>query len=74
MTFAHHDKDPWTQIAAWVFRVAGDIRYGKVEITIHDARVVQLEVTEKFRSSSAGGPSPKPCRRQTAETAKLASG
>ena len=40
----------WEQIGTWINTIAGDIRYGKVEITIHDARVVQLEVTEKFRS------------------------
>lgn len=74
MTFAHKDKDPWTQIAAWLFRIAGDIRYGKIEITIHDARVVQLEVTEKFRLPRTGRPSPKPCRRQTDELAELANG
>lgn len=74
MTFTHSDNDPWTQIAAWVFRIAGEIRYGKIEITIHDARVVQLEVTENFRSARAGRPSPMPCRRQTAETPKQANG
>jgi len=44
------ELNAWDQIASWVFSIAGNIRYGSVEITIHDARVVQLEVTEKFRS------------------------
>ena len=44
----------WEQIGSWITTIAGDIRYGKVEITIHDARVVQLEVTEKFRSPAPG--------------------
>ena len=29
--------------------VIGDLRYGTVEITIHDGRVVQIERTEKIR-------------------------
>ena len=44
------ERDAWDQIASRIFNIAGNIRYGSVEITIHDARVVQLEVTEKFRS------------------------
>ena len=42
-------QDAWSQIRHCVFSIAGEIRYGKVEITIHDAQVVQVEVTEKFR-------------------------
>ena len=49
----------WEQIGSWINDIAGDIRYGKVEITIHDARVVQLEVTEKIRSP-ASAPTSKP--------------
>jgi len=44
------ERNEWRQIASLIFGVTGDIQYGKVEITIHDARVVQLEVTEKFRA------------------------
>jgi len=47
------DRGAWEQIGSWISTIAGDIRYGKVEITIHDARVVQLEVTEKFRSPAS---------------------
>ena len=43
------DQDAWNQIRHCVFSIAGEIRYGKVEITIHEAQVVQVEVTEKFR-------------------------
>jgi len=46
------EQDAWNQIRRWVFSIAGEIRYGKVEITIHDAQVVQVEVTEKFRQPS----------------------
>lgn len=30
------------------------LRYGAVEITVHDGRVVQIERTEKLRLSSSG--------------------
>ena len=40
------ESNAWEQLAASVARIAGDIRYGTVEITIHDARVVQLEVSD----------------------------
>jgi hypothetical protein len=44
--------------AAWVvdevLRAVQDIRYGSVEITIHDSRVVQIERKEKVRPG--GGP------------------
>jgi hypothetical protein len=42
-------QDAWNQIRRCVFSIAGEIRYGKVEVTIHDAQIVQVEVTEKFR-------------------------
>lgn len=52
-------QDAWSQIKHCVFSIAGEIRYGKVEITIHDAQIVQLEVTEKFRQpgNRPAGPS-----------------
>jgi len=38
------------------------LRYGAIEITVHDGRVVQIERREKYRfpstSSDAGGSSP----------------
>jgi len=43
---------------AWVveeiLRAVKDIRYGSVEITIHDSRVVEIERKEKVRPG--GGP------------------
>lgn len=32
-----------------IARVISELRYGTVEITIHDGRVVQIERTEKIR-------------------------
>jgi hypothetical protein len=43
------EQEAWDQIRQSVFRIAGEIRFGKVEITIHEGDIVQVEVTEKFR-------------------------
>lgn len=60
----HPDRfDPWQEITSLVFRIAGEIRFGRVELTIHDGRVVQLEVTERFRSPAEGQPGTPPRRR-----------
>ena len=61
------ERNKWHQIAALIFGVTGDIQYGKVEITIHDARVVQLEVTEKFRLAVEEQSTRQPGRRAAAQ-------
>jgi len=54
------DRTPEPRAAAteWVvdeiLRAVKSIRYGSVEITIHDSRVVQIERKEKVRPG--GGP------------------
>ncbi|MDT8319140.1 MAG: YezD family protein [Xanthomonadales bacterium] len=55
------ENNSWKRIADSVFAVAGDIRYGRVELTIHDSQVVQLEVTEKHR---------RPAERQTGSASR----
>jgi hypothetical protein len=40
------ELEPWVEIVRQ--RVAG-LRYGSVQITIHDGRVTQVEATEKTR-------------------------
>jgi len=37
---------PWHEL---VTRYVGSVRYGAVEIVLHDSRVVQIETTERFR-------------------------
>ncbi len=32
-----------------IARAIGSIRYGTVQVTVHDARVVQIETSEKIR-------------------------
>jgi hypothetical protein len=41
--------DPLSEVDAEVIRAIRNIRYGSVEITIHDSRVVQIERKEKRR-------------------------
>jgi hypothetical protein len=43
---ASSDADLWLEI---VRRKAGAMRYGSLQITIHDGRVTQVEATEKVR-------------------------
>ena len=57
MSPSPEDRNAWGRITSLIHAIAGDIRYGKVEITIHDAHVVQLEVTEKFRSPASASTS-----------------
>lgn len=48
-------SDPTTGSEEWleqIRRKAGAIKYGQLTLTIHDGRVVQLEVSEKTRFSS----------------------
>jgi hypothetical protein len=55
--FAKSDRDAaktdglagLSELDAEVLRAIRNIRYGSVEITIHDSRVVQIERTEKRR-------------------------
>ena len=48
------DTDPVVRPEdAWVLRALHGIRYGSVEIVIHDGAVVQVERREKFRPPSA---------------------
>jgi len=45
----------------------GTLRFGVVQIVVHDSQVVQVERTEKIRLGSAGGsiPSANPTVHQT---------
>ena len=48
--------DGLDEIDAEVIRAIRNIRYGSVEITIHDSRVVQIERKEKRRFETAKRP------------------
>jgi len=52
--------------SAWldlVRRKVGSVRFGVVQIVVHDHRVTQIEVTEKVRLET--GPVPPPVARST---------
>lgn len=53
----HRAASDKTDVSAEVLRrlteAIANIRYGSVEVLIHDARVVQIEAREKFRLGSA---------------------
>lgn len=38
-----------------ILQALNGIRYGSVEITVHESRVVQIERKEKFRLDAVGG-------------------
>ncbi len=42
-------QQPSLQVVRKILEVIGTVRYGSVEIVIHDAHVVQIERKEKFR-------------------------
>lgn len=41
------------------------LRFGAVEVTVHDGRIVQIETREKVRFDAAGHRSPESRRRET---------
>ena len=41
------EKNVWDQLGSLIFKVTGHVRSGKVEVTIHDSRVVQLEIIRR---------------------------
>jgi hypothetical protein len=50
-----HRADTRPDITASIDKVRGvleDLRFGSITLTIHDARVVQIDVTEKTRLSA----------------------
>ena len=42
-------EDGLTAVEREILRAVREIRYGSVEITVHDARIVQIERREKVR-------------------------
>lgn len=47
------EAEPWTQV---VREMLGDLRFGTIQITVHDGRVVQIDRTERRRlDKDAGG-------------------
>ncbi len=49
------DEERSRDIVEEILRAISGIRYGSVEVVIHDARVVQIERKEKVRFDKDGG-------------------
>jgi hypothetical protein len=47
-----HPSEPWIEI---IRRKVGAMRFGSVQLTIHDGRVTQVEATEKTRLPADAG-------------------
>ena len=47
-------EDVNRQLTQQILRALQEIRYGSVEIVIHDSKVVQIERKEKFRLQQPG--------------------
>jgi len=63
-----HDNQVPPGDAAWerqVIDAVRGIRYGSVEIVVHDARIVQIERREKVRFDEAGRRRPDDRRRES---------
>ena len=43
------DMESDRRVAEEIIKAVRDIRYGSVQITIHDSKVVQIDKTEKVR-------------------------
>jgi len=50
-TGADAQLDDWLNLVA---KQAGSLRFGTIQIIVHDSKVVQVERTEKFRLDSHG--------------------
>lgn len=66
MTAPASSPTPDSELAAWlqvVERKVAGLRFGSVQIVVHEGRVTQIESTEKFRfqarSSVEGGADPE---------------
>ncbi len=42
------------EVEEWILRAMEGLRYGSVEVIIHDAEVIQIERKEKFRFTGKG--------------------
>ncbi len=51
----HESTEPWFEV---VRAKVGAIRYGSVQITVHDGRVTQVEAIEKTRIGAEQSASP----------------
>lgn len=44
-----HHPERLSEVEAQILQALTEIRFGSVEVVIHDSRIVQIEKSEKFR-------------------------
>jgi hypothetical protein len=49
-----HSEIDQSEVVAEIYRALREIRFGSIELIIHDARVVQIEKKEKVRFQKQG--------------------
>jgi len=54
-TQSFSDRERNSEIEQQILRAVKSIRYGSVEIIIHDSKVVQIDRKEKIRLYKSGG-------------------
>jgi hypothetical protein len=58
-----------TDTERYVLDAIQELRFGTVEVVVHDARIVQVEVSEKFRFDGARSDSGQPRHPRAADRA-----
>jgi len=48
------DAEYLTDVEDYILRAIGALKFGSLEIVVHDGRVVQIEVREKLRFGAKG--------------------
>jgi hypothetical protein len=59
-----HTLEPWIEI---IRRKVGAMRFGSVQLTIHDGRVTQVEATEKVRLQAGQDDNTHDVRKENAQ-------
>ncbi|GIQ69542.1 DUF2292 domain-containing protein [Xylanibacillus composti] len=54
----------------WLLSQFEEMKFGSIQITIHDGKVVQVDRTEKFRSPQASAGQSLPTRRSINEQSR----
>ncbi|MDQ0189585.1 YezD family protein [Alicyclobacillus cycloheptanicus] len=53
MTLSEEDRESLDDVIERVLRALDGLEYGSVNITVHDAKVTQIDRTEKYRFTPA---------------------
>jgi hypothetical protein len=56
-----HNKNQQTVLSNQITRLLEGLRFGSIEIVVHDSKVVQIERKEKLRLDASKHDSPSKC-------------